>query len=74
MHNENLPPTMQELLGGSDVNLVLMIKEHVPPRIEAIEKEIRTLRDRTSALVAERETLTRLYAALEPPVKGEDTV
>lgn len=47
--------------GGHDVNIVLMIKEHAPRRIDQINDEVTTLQERMKKLEAERELLHKLY-------------
>lgn len=47
--------------GGHDVNIVLMIKEHAPRRIDQINDEVTTLQERMRKLEAERELLHKLY-------------
>lgn len=60
-----LPPMNDLQLGGSDVNLVLMVKEHAPSRISNIDKELREMEARTIRLNVEREKLERLLKAVE---------
>lgn len=60
-----LPPVTELQLGGSDVNLVLMVKEHAPTRIAAIDKELNEMQLRTIRLNVEREKLERLIKAVE---------
>jgi len=60
-----LPPLKAVELGGSDVNLVLMVKEHAPTRIAAIDKELKDMERRTVQLAGERVKLERLLKAVE---------
>lgn len=62
MENIPLPPPLP---GSQDVNLILMVKEHGPKRIDVIDKELQEMETRTARLVAERSTLERLIKAVE---------
>lgn len=50
---------------GKDFNLIRAVAEHAPQRVEQIIEELDTLRFRMQQLQDEKETLTRLIAALE---------
>jgi uncharacterized membrane protein len=50
---------------GKDFNLIRAVAEHAPQRVEQIIEELETLRFRMQQLQDEKETLTRLIAALE---------
>ena len=60
-----LPPVQEMELGGSDVNLVLMVQEQVPRRLTMIDKELKEMESRTAKLVSERVKLERLLKAVE---------
>lgn len=51
---------------GHDYNLILLVKDHAPQRINTIEKELVALAKRVDELNAEQATLKRLVAALNP--------
>lgn len=59
-----LPPVNDLTLGGRDVNLILMVKEHAPIRVEQIIKEVDGMLKRITALEEEKDTLLRLISAL----------
>lgn len=58
-------PSTNFLPGSHDVNIILMIKEHVPRRIDSIHKELEIMRHRQQELEREASILHRLYDALE---------
>lgn len=64
--NMDIPcPEPMNLPGSHDVNILLLVREHVPRRLDEIQKELNGIRDRQSRLEAESRTLQRLFGALE---------
>jgi hypothetical protein len=58
-----LPP---ELTSKSfDFNLVRIVEEHGPPRLEQIDKEIKKYQDKIDALAVEREKVQALVLAIK---------
>ena len=47
--------------GGHDVNLILMVKEHAPRRLDNIEKELAKLQKQMQDLQNEASIITKLY-------------
>lgn len=61
-----MPSADTDFLPGSrDVNIILMVQEHVPRRLEMIHKELQEMRERQQKLEHESRTLQRLFEALE---------
>lgn len=48
---------------GGDFNLIRMVEEHGPLRIQEIQKELQEISNRMSRLEVEKGTLERLVAA-----------
>lgn len=59
-----LPPLKVVELGGSDVNLILMVKEHAPVRVEQIIKEVDGMLKRITALEEEKDILIKLISVI----------
>lgn len=59
-----VPEYEPDLLGGHDVNIILMVQEHAPRRVKEIETQIRDLSERIHKLNAEKDTLNKLIAAI----------
>lgn len=49
---------------GKDVNIVAIVREHAPKRIEAIQREVTKLDEQRARLLEEQAQLTRLVDAL----------
>jgi hypothetical protein len=49
--------------GRFDVNLVLMVREHGPVRLNTIDREIQTMTEQIIKLQQEREVIARLVEA-----------
>jgi hypothetical protein len=65
-------PTMNEELvtsGSVNFNIVRMVEDHVPLRIDEIEREIVGINTRARELMDERDTLMRIMDALVPSAR-----
>lgn len=51
---------------GRDVNIINIVEEHGPKRIQQIEQEIVKLEEKRTKLLREQEVLTRLVTAVQP--------
>lgn len=60
-------PEPMNLPGSHDVNILLVVQEHVPRRLDEIHKELLELNLRREKLEKESRTLQRLFGALEEP-------
>jgi hypothetical protein len=49
--------------GRFDVNLVLMVREHGPARLNTIDREVQMLTEQITKLQQEREVIARLVEA-----------
>lgn len=49
---------------GRDINLIRLIQEHGPLRIQEIDREMKKMNERLTALNDERDTLQKLVAVL----------
>lgn len=58
-------PDPQILPGSMDVNILLLVQEHVPRRLDEIHNELQGLHQRREKLEKESRTLQRLFGALE---------
>jgi RecA/RadA recombinase len=55
--------------GSVNFNIVRMVEDHVPLRIDEIEREIVGINTRARELMDERETLMRIMDALVPSAR-----
>jgi len=60
-------PDPQILPGSHDVNILLVVREHAPRRMEEIKMELLELYGRREKLEKEARILQRLIDALEEP-------
>jgi len=59
-------PAMDSLqTGGHDVNLILMVKEHAPRRLENIDREVKKLQKQMQDLQREAEVIGKLYEVVK---------
>lgn len=59
-----LPPKEYNSSFGADFNLILMVKEEGPKRIDGIDKELHILTERMTNLQRERDQLISLVNAI----------
>jgi hypothetical protein len=55
-----LPQYEGELQGSRDVNIILMIKEHAPLRVNNIERQLEQMENEMNRLIAEKSILQKL--------------
>ena len=65
---DNVPiitdPFARVVSTSNEFNLVRMVEEHGPKRLEQIDKELKRLSDQQSTLIAEREKIQALVLAI----------
>ena len=55
--------------GSVNFNICRMVEDHVPLRIDEIEREIVSINHRAQELIEERDTLMRIMDALVPSAR-----
>lgn len=57
---DDLPEMPDVNQGGYAINLIVAVKDHAPPRIDNIEKEVAEMQNRIKELETERALLIKL--------------
>lgn len=61
----DLPDMPDKNQGGYAINLIVAVKDHAPPRIDNIEKEVADLQNRIKELETERALLIKLLQVVQ---------